>query len=127
MDPHGEYSSRRERWTARERLAQQQFVRIGNARLAVGLIAAAMVWLVFGRELFSIFWLLIPLALFISLVVWHQRVLRERDLAGRAIRHYTHGLARLRDEWAGAGNELGERFRQPEHVYSDDLDLFGKG
>ena len=127
MDPREEYSSRRERWTATEHLAQRQFVRIGNARLAVGLIAAAMVWLVFGRELFSIFWLLIPLALFISLVVWHQRVLRERDLAGRAIRYYTHGLARLRDEWTGTGNELGERFRQPEHVYGDDLDLFGKG
>jgi len=127
MDPREEYSSRRERWIVKERLAQQQFIRIGNARLAVGLIAAAMVWLVFGRELFSIFWLLIPLALFISLVVWHQRVLRERDRAGRAIRYYERGLARLRDEWAGTGGELGERFRQPTHVYSEDLDLFGKG
>ena len=127
MDPHDEYSSRRERWTARERLAQQQFIRIGNARLAVGLIAAVMVWLVFGRDVFNISWLLIPLALFISLVVWHQRVLRERDLAGRAIRYYTRGLARLRDEWAGTASELGERFRQPTHVYSEDLDLFGKG
>jgi MutS domain V len=127
MDPQREYSSRRERWTARERLAQQQFIRIGNARLAVGLIAALMLWLVFARDLFSIFWLLIPLALFIALVVWHQRVLRERDLAGRAIRYYTRGLARLGDEWAGTASEFGERFRQPEHVYSEDLDLFGKG
>ena len=108
-------------------LAQQQFIRIGNARLAVGLIAAMMAWLVFARDLFSILWLLIPLALFISLVVWHQRVLRERDLAGRAIRYYTRGLARLKDEWAGKASECGERFRQPEHVYSEDVDLFGKG
>jgi hypothetical protein len=127
MKPHEEYASRRERWTARERVAQQQFIRIGNARLAVGLIAAVMAWLVFARDLFSILWLLIPLALFVSLVVWHQRVLRERDLAGRAIRYYTRGLARLRDEWAGTASECGERFRQPEHVYSEDVDLFGKG
>jgi hypothetical protein len=127
MHPEDEYSSRREGWSARERLAQQQFLRIGNARLALGLIAAAMAWLVFIRDLFSVLWLLLPLGLFIALVVWHQRVLRERELAGRAIRYYTHGLARLKDEWTGSGNELGERFRQPGHVYSDDLDLFGNG
>jgi hypothetical protein len=127
MNPKDEYSSRRERWTAREGAAQQQFIRIGNVRLAVGLTAGVMAWLVFARDLFSIYWLLIPLALFICLVVWHQRVLRERDLAGRAIRYYTRGLARLRDEWAATGSELGERFRQPMHVYSEDLDLFGKG
>jgi hypothetical protein len=127
MDPQEEYSTRRENWTARERLAQQQFIRIGNTRLAVGLIAAPMIWLVFIRDLFSVLWLLIPLVLFVSLVVWHQRVLRERDLAGRAIRHYARGLMRLRDEWAGAAGETGERFRQSAHVYSEDLDIFGKG
>jgi hypothetical protein len=127
MDPQEEYSARRENWTARERLAQQQFIRIGNARLAVGVIAAPMIWLAFVRDLFSVLWLLIPLMLFVSLVVWHQRVLRERDLARRAIRYYARGITRLRDEWAGAGGETGERFRQPAHVYSEDLDLFGKG
>lgn len=127
MDPQEEYSARRENWTARERLAQQQFIRIGNARLAVGVIAAAMIWLVFVRDLISVLWLLIPLALFISLVVWHQRVIRERDRAGRAIRYYARGFTRLRDEWAGTAAETGERFRQSTHVYSEDLDLFGKG
>jgi DNA mismatch repair ATPase MutS len=34
---------------------------------------------------------------------------------------------RLRDEWAGAAGETGERFRQSAHVYSEDLDIFGKG
>ena len=127
MDPRGEYSSRRERWTAREGLAQPRFRQIGNARLAVGLIAAGMAWLVFARDLISIWWLLAPLSVFIAFVVWHQRVLRERTLAGRAIRYYTHGLGRLNDEWAEKGNEPGERFRHPAHVYSEDLDLFGKG
>ncbi len=127
MDPQEEYSARRENWTARERIAQQQFIRIGNARLAVGVITAPMIWLAFVRDLFSVLWLLVPLALFISLVVWHQRVLRERDFARRAIRYYECGFRRLRDEWAGTAGETGERFRQPAHVYSEDLDLFGKG
>ncbi|HYS24667.1 MAG TPA: hypothetical protein VEP46_03665, partial [Vicinamibacterales bacterium] len=34
------------------------------------------------------------------------------------------GLARIEDRWAGGG-EPGERFRNPEHLYANDLDLFG--
>jgi DNA mismatch repair ATPase MutS len=35
-------------------------------------------------------------------------------------------LARLEDRWIGTG-ESGERFRNSNHLYSEDLDLFGKG
>jgi hypothetical protein len=35
-------------------------------------------------------------------------------------------LARLENQWIGAG-ETGERFRNPSHVYEEDLDIFGKG
>ena len=96
MNPEGEYSSRRERWSAKEHLAHQRFRQIGNARLAVGLTAAGMVLLIISRDLFSSWWLLVPLCIFIVLVIWHQRVIRERTLAERAIRFYTHGLARLK-------------------------------
>jgi hypothetical protein len=32
----------------------------------------------------------------------------------------------MEDRWAGSG-ESGDRFRNPKHVYADDLDLFGRG
>jgi hypothetical protein len=36
------------------------------------------------------------------------------------------GLARIEDRWSGTG-ATGDRFRDPKHVYADDLDLFGRG
>ncbi len=39
---------------------------------------------------------------------------------------YRRGIARIEDRWAGTG-QTGERFRDPNHVYADDLDLFGRG
>ncbi len=32
----------------------------------------------------------------------------------------------MENRWAGAGNQ-GERFRDPQHLYADDLDVFGRG
>ena len=40
--------------------------------------------------------------------------------------YYERALARLHNTWIGAGNQ-GERFRDPHHVFADDLDLFGRG
>ena len=67
-----------------------------------------------------------PAAGFLALVVFHERVLRRRQIAERAVRYYERGIARLEDRWAGTG-EPGERFRDSKHPYAEDLDLFGKG
>jgi hypothetical protein len=71
-------------------------------------------------------WLAIPIAAFVPLLFVHARVLNARDRATRAAAFYERGLARLEDRWQGAG-ERGERFRDPSHLYADDLDLFGAG
>jgi MutS-like protein len=39
---------------------------------------------------------------------------------------YQRGIARMEDKWAGTG-ATGEAYREKDHVYADDLDLFGKG
>ncbi|MBV8550294.1 MAG: mismatch repair protein [Acidobacteriaceae bacterium] len=126
MDPLQEYSARRDNWAAREALFQKQFIRIGNWRLLTAILAAILAWFAFGRGAVSGSILLFPLAVFIALVVWHQNVIRRRTLAQRAIRFYDDGLARLNPIWMGHGI-AGESFRDPSHVYSEDLDLFGKG
>ena len=64
--------------------------------------------------------------LFIWLVRRHDRVIRARDAAIRGIAFYERGLARLEDRWVGTG-EPGDRFRDDDHVYANDLDLFGRG
>jgi predicted ATPase len=81
---------------------------------------------VFGRQLFSVFWLAIPVVAFILLAIWHSRVIWRRTLADRALAFYVRGLARLDDKWIGNGS-AGDRFRKDSHVYADDLDLFGRG
>lgn len=71
-------------------------------------------------------WLAIPILVFIPLAFAHGRVLNARDRAARAAAFYERGLARLEDRWQGGGNP-GERFRNPAHLYAEDLDIFGRG
>ncbi len=105
---------------------QRRFRWIGNARLATGIAGVAMAFFVFGETVISAGWLLIPAAVFASLVVYHSRVVERWERANRAVLFYERGVARLEDRWMGVG-ETGERFRNPAHVYEEDLDLFGKG
>ena len=48
-----------------------------------------------------------------------SEIMVHEDLTGR-------GIARIEDRWAGTG-QTGDRFRDPNHVYAADLDLFGRG
>jgi hypothetical protein len=126
LDPFSEYLNRVERWRIEMERDQRTFVTLGNIRLAVVAVAGVMAWLAFRSGIISGWTLLLPLAVFIGLIVYHERVARRQQLARRAIGYYERGLARLDDKWAGTGNP-GERFEDAAHIYSGDLDLFGKG
>ncbi len=89
-------------------------------------LAALLAWLAWGRGALSAWWLLIPTIAFFALGVFLDRTIRDRDCAQRAVEFYRAGLARVEDRWIGTG-EQGERFRDPEHPYCEDLDLFGRG
>jgi hypothetical protein len=126
MDPLAEYTARRNSFRAEEALLQRQFISIGNWRLAIGVGTAALAVFIFALHSAPLWSLLIPIAAFIVLVVFHQRIIRRRTCATRAVAFYERGIARINDEWAGKGI-AGDRFRDPSHVYAEDLDLFGKG
>ena len=74
----------------------------------------------------SSLWLSLPVAAFIGLVVVHDRVLLARDRVTRAVAWYEHGIARLEDRWPGTGAR-GHRFADSDHLFAQDLDLFGEG
>jgi MutS domain V len=98
---------------------------LGYAKLAdflAGLIGAAVLIRMHG----PLTLLLIPLAIFVALIVAHDRVIRRMAKIARVTDFYSRGLARLEDAWAGMG-ETGERFFDAAHPYARDLDLFGKG
>ncbi len=117
------------RLAAREqRVAEHEKIHIhlGNARLALAILAVLVVWLSLGRHMFSLWWLAVPVVAFIGIAAYHARVLRDRDMAQRAVAFYQNGMARLEDRWQNIG-QTGARFDDPHHVYASDLDLFGDG
>jgi hypothetical protein len=125
-DPHAQYSSRRQARLNNAWRLQRLHVRLGNLRLGMALSFAVMLWLAVIREALSPWWLLVPAGFFIALVVRDGRVQAAQAHAERAAAFYDQGLARLEDRWAGSG-QPGDRFRDPNHPYAEDLDLFGKG
>lgn len=82
----------------------------------------------FGPRTIDAWWLLAPLAIFIALAVLLGRVVKQRSFAARAAGYYEDRLTRISETAAWIGNGAsGERFRNPSHVYAEDLDVFGKG
>ena len=124
-DPRTAYSSRLDARRAAVARLDRRHLTIGNLRLLIFLSAAVLAWLIWGRGAIGPFWLAAPAAVFVALIVAHERVLRARRVAQRAVAHYEHALARLDGKWAGHG-ETGERFLEKSHPYAEDLDLFGR-
>ncbi|MFB3828809.1 MAG: DNA mismatch repair protein MutS [Bryobacteraceae bacterium] len=124
--PGAEYTRRLEARRAACEARERAHRRIGNARVAVALGGVVMVWLAIVERALPLWWLLAPLALSIALAVAHDRVLRIRDRARRAVQHYEHALARVENRWMGTGN-AGERYIDAAHPYAQDLDVFGEG
>ena len=126
MTPTEQYQQRLERWRSEHASSEHRFRQLGNARLITAIAAVAIAGFSFGAGYVSAWWLIAPLLIFIALAIVHDRVDRKRAAAARAIAYFEHATARLTNHWIGKGN-LGERFRDPKHVYADDLDLFGRG
>jgi len=124
--PHAEYShrlaARQQTVAAKDALHKQ----IGNAKLATVSVALVLLWLSLKDEVISTYWLAIPIVIYLALAIAHEFALRALAHARTAVAFYQRGLARLEDRWVGTGAS-GERFRNPKHVYADDLDIFGTG
>jgi len=125
-DPREEYRRRLARFEQTREQGERHFRQLGNARLGTGLAALAIAAVSLGASWISAWWLLAPLALFLFLAVKQDRIERSLTAATRGVAYYQRGLARVENRWIGSGNQ-GERFRDPQHLFADDLDLFGRG
>ncbi len=121
-----EYRARLERWQQAQARWSRQDRRLGNARLATGLVALGIAFVALGPGWISPWWLLAPLIIFIALAVAHDRVGRSLAASARGVAYNERALARVENRWMGSGDQ-GERFRDPQHIYADDFDLFGRG
>jgi hypothetical protein len=123
--PADEYRARLDARRATHAALTRTDLRFSHARLSVfGLLVltAALA----SMQYLSAWWLAIPLAALVVLIRRHDRVVRARERAARAVSFYERGLARIEDRWIGTGI-TGERFADDHHLYANDLDLFGRG
>lgn len=99
--------------------------RLSVLRLTTVVLGLVMAWAVFDPDRLAIYWLALPIVIFIALVVVHERCARRMRRNRRAIDFYDRGRARLDDCWAGTG-ATGEEFAVRDHPYADDLDILGE-
>jgi hypothetical protein len=126
LTPSTEYASRHARWTkelARRQRSQDQLV---YARLALGAVLVVVAALALGAETISAVWLIPPAIALAILLAFHPGLERKLQRALRSQAFYTQGIARLENRWSGKGT-TGDSLRDPNHVYADDLDIFGPG
>jgi len=126
LDPHAEYSECLAARLATASKEERIHHRIGNFKLLTIVIGLAIVWLAWEKAHFSSYWVFAPVAIYALLAISHERTLRAHARTEAAAAFYRRGIARMEDRWAGTGDS-GDRFRDPKHVYADDLDIFGRG
>jgi hypothetical protein len=115
-------SARRE---AVRRLAARDAT-IASARLVTFIAAGVLAWLALRGGRVAAIWLALPGAIFLGLVLAHDRVIRGLRRAERAVQLYEVGIARVQDRWP-VGDGRSGRFQEDAHPYAADLDLFGRG
>jgi hypothetical protein len=124
--PHREYSRRLKDCEMQAAQLQRKHFWLGNARIALFIVIFIQCWITGKTGSPPVYWLVAPIVLFVVLVVVHRRVERALNMAKRAVSVYGRGLARMEDRWAGSG-ETGEEFKDPLHLYAEDLDILGEG
>ena len=125
-DPRIEYESRLASHVQTIQRREHQHVLVGNLKLTVVVAFLVLAWLCYLRHALAARWLIAPVVAYAALAVVHEYAIRARTRAEAAAAFYRGGLARMEDRWSGLG-ATGERFRDPRHVYAEDLDLFGDG
>jgi hypothetical protein len=124
-DPRLIYTSRLEERRADLAWRERRHRAMGYLQLAAVICALAVVWLALFNKAFSVLWVFLPAAVFVALLVIHDRLLRMAEFRRRAVRYFERALARLDGNWAGAG-EAGTQYLDLAHPYAQDLDIFGK-
>ena len=124
-DPREVYSRLLDKRRAEIAKRDERHRMLGYLKVAAAVLVGLALWMALVH-IFSVFWVLLPIALLAGLSVFHEHLLRQIERRRRAERYFERALARLDGNWAGTG-EAGERYLDPAHPYAQDLDLFGKG
>ncbi len=100
--------------------------RIAWARLAVATAIVGGVCVAVWGPVWVGWWSVGVLAVgFVALLGAHTRAFDALARRRAAVLFHERALARMTDQWRTFDN-MGDRWRAPEHPFSDDLDIFGK-
>lgn len=121
--PLDEYGARQRARAAAAQARERTHIHLGNAKVAIFIAAVIYTAFVLAADPSPTIYG-IGLAIFIALSVWHELVMRALARAQAAVTFYKDGIARIEDRWM-RDEPGGERFRDRNHPYADDLDVFG--
>lgn len=107
---------------ARERYSN----RLSNLRLVYFLGAVGVIALTFSYfdRIYGYVCLVLLVGLFIALLVYHEKIVRQADYFSRMAEINQKSLQRMTGEWVNFPDN-GFEFRNSQHRYSNDLDIFG--
>lgn len=123
MEPIAEYRTRREARESAAAVLTRKHVQLGNAKVAIFIAATIYTAYALGNNPSSTLYA-IGAAIFVGLSIWHEVVMRALTRAQAAVQYYDDGIARIEDRWM-RDVPSGDRFRNRDHPYADDLDIFG--
>lgn len=109
-------------------LAHLQMRQAATLGILVFAIVTAVIFcfLALSRQIVPVWYSPLPIpAALVALRKYSGQRLQISNFS-RLRRYYVGGVERLEGRWVGNGIS-GEEFQEPEHVYSADLDLFGRG
>jgi hypothetical protein len=121
--PLDEYAQRQRAREADGAARDRVHVWLGNAKVAI-FLAIPIYWAVTLNGDPSAWFYGVTIATFIALSVWHERLLRAKARANAAAAFYQAGANRINDQWMHP-EATGMRFKNTDHPYADDLDIFG--
>lgn len=123
MTPLDEYTGRKSARELAVEARERTHIRLGNAKVAIFILVMGY-WAITLNGVSHAAFYAVAVGAFIVLAAWHERTMRALARAQAAVTFYANGIARIDDRWDGIGLD-GDRFRNAEHPYADDLDLFG--
>jgi hypothetical protein len=122
LNPLHEYAARKRAREVTAAARERTHIHLGNAKVAIFIATVIYTFVMLGS--LSTTYYAIAAALFIALAIWHEMVMRALTRARAAVAFYAAGEDRIHDRWMRF-EPAGDRFRDRDHPYADDLDVFG--
>lgn len=121
-NPLNEYAARKHDRAATVAARERTHIYLGNAKVAIFVATLIYTAVRLGDLSSTVYG--VAATLFVALSIWHELVMRSLARAQAAVAYYGDGEDRIHDRWM-RDEPSGERFRDRDHPYADDLDVFG--